>query len=216
MEHFYNKPHMGENWFTFPSLYRAMVQRFPSGSHFVEIGSWKGMSAAFMGVELINSGKDIKFDCIDIWAEEAYVKENTIIDGKVVHQDLFGEQLYNTFLNNIAPVRHVINPIRKDSVAAAADYADGSLDFVFVDGDHSYEGVKRDIIAWLPKMKPNSVFAGHDYAWTPVIQQAVAEIFGPGEFHDPWRNGCFLFEIRDGKPYHPSMQKNNQVFVYNT
>ena len=59
---------MGENWFTFPLLYSEMVKRFSSESHFVEIGSWKGMSAAYMAVEIANSDKDIKFDCVDIWA----------------------------------------------------------------------------------------------------------------------------------------------------
>jgi hypothetical protein len=145
-----------------------------------------------MAVEIINSGKNIKFDCIDIWSEIPYLGE-----GK---QDLVGDALMNKFLENTSPVSHIINPIRKDSSSAAADYADESIDFVFIDGDHSYEGCKRDILAWLPKMKPNSVFSGHDYAWHQPIQQAVEEIFGPGYFVDPWGGGCFIFEIVDGKP----------------
>lgn len=203
MEHFCFEPHMGENWFTYPALYKEMVSRFPDGSHFVEIGSWKGMSAAFMAVEIINSNKQIKFDCIDIWSETSYLSEG---------QDLYGEELMNKFLENIAPVRHIINPIRKDSYLAADDYADNSVDFVFIDGDHSYEGCKKDILAWLPKMKKNSVLAGHDYTWHEPVQRAVADVFGEGDFRDPWNSGCFIFDIIDGKV--AKYKHDNQVFKY--
>ena len=205
MDHFWHLPHMGENWFTYPKLYSEMVKRFPSGSHFVELGSWKGMSAAYMAVEIINSQKDIKFDCIDIWADGGYLEDGT--------QDLFGIDLMNKFLENTKPVAHAINAIRNDSVEASKNYADGSVDFVFIDGDHSYNGCKRDIEAWLPKMKPNSIFAGHDYAWHEPVKRAVADVFGPGDFNDPWRTGCFILEIKDGKPI-AFIDSKPDMFVY--
>jgi predicted O-methyltransferase YrrM len=37
------------------------------------------------------------------------------------------------------------------------------VDFVFIDGDHSYEGCKGDIEAWLPNIKPGGIIAIHDY-----------------------------------------------------
>lgn len=46
---------------------------------------------------------------------------------------------------------------------AAALVGDGSLDFVFVDADHSLEGVRDDIAAWLPKLKPEGRMSGHDW-----------------------------------------------------
>lgn len=189
MEHFYNDSHMGEDWFTFGSLYKAMVDKFPSGSRFVEVGSWKGKSAAFMGVEIINSGKDIKLDCVDIW-----------IDVNEPHVQITGDDLYAAFLKNTEPVKSVVNSIRSDSREAAKQFEDGSLDFVFLDGDHSYDGLKADIEAWLPKMKPNdSIFAGHDYAWTPHIQQLLNDMFGDGNYSDPWKTGSFIFNVVNGK-----------------
>lgn len=187
MEHFYHLPHMGEDWFTFPKLYSEMVKRFPSGSHFVEIGCWKGKSASFMAVEIINSGKQINFDCIDIWSEDPYLPTG---------QDLLGNEFYSMFLENTKPVSHIVNPIRKDSSTAAADYPDKSIDFVFIDADHTYEGVKRDLAAWYPKMKVGGIFAGHDYGWTPHIRQAVSEFLGPGNYSDPWGCGCFIHEVK--------------------
>lgn len=52
---------------------------------------------------------------------------------------------------------------RKDSVEAAADFADGGLDWVYIDADHHYENVKRDIEAWFPKVRAGGIVAGHDY-----------------------------------------------------
>lgn len=53
--------------------------------------------------------------------------------------------------------------MRMDSVEASKTFADKSLDFVYLDGDHSLEGVLRDLAAWWPKVKPAGIIAGHDY-----------------------------------------------------
>ena len=52
---------------------------------------------------------------------------------------------------------------RMDSATAAAKFDSASLDFVYIDGDHSVEGCARDILAWAPKVKSGGVLAGHDY-----------------------------------------------------
>ena len=90
MEHFYQNL-SGENWFTYPNLYKEMVEKCSadSTSHFVEVGSWKGRSASFMGVEIINSNKIIKFDCVDTWKGSI---EHTTYD--VITE----EKLYDVFL----------------------------------------------------------------------------------------------------------------------
>lgn len=53
--------------------------------------------------------------------------------------------------------------MRMTSEQAAPQIKDGSLDFVFIDGDHSYNGCKTDIKLWLPKIKPGGWIGGHDY-----------------------------------------------------
>ena len=168
MEHFYKK--IGEDWFTNPNLYQKMVNNTNDTSHFVEVGVWKGRSAAFMAVEINNSKKNIKFDCIDTW------------EGSVEHQEydiIVDKKLYDLFLENIEPVKNIITPIKMSSLDAVNLYDDESLDFVFIDASHEYEDVKKDIIAWLPKVKVGGVLAGHDYSdmWDGVVK-AVDEIFG--------------------------------------
>jgi len=46
---------------------------------------------------------------------------------------------------------------------AAAIFKNNSLDFVYIDANHSYEGCKKDIELWYPKIKQGGVLAGHDY-----------------------------------------------------
>lgn len=158
--------HIYENidgWFTFPNLYKMAVETAPDNSHFVEIGSWMGKSASYMAVEIVNSNKNIKFDCIDTW------------EGSVEHVDrdeVKDNTLFDKFISNIETVKNVINPIRMPSLDAVNLYDDNSLDFVFIDASHDYENVKKDIIAWYPKVKSNGLFAGHDYdpSWEGVVR----------------------------------------------
>ena len=49
------------------------------------------------------------------------------------------------------------------SLNAVKDVPGKSLDFVFIDADHSYKGCKADLEAWLPKLKPGGLLAGHDF-----------------------------------------------------
>ena len=188
LDHYYNDAIFEEDWFTYPNLYSNMVGFFPSNSHFVEVGSWKGRSSAFMAVEINNSGKNIKFDCVDTWRGsgnedchnlDSYVKAGT---------------LYEKFLSNIEPVKHIITPKRGDSVEIAKTYTDKSLDFVFIDGDHRYKFVKADILAWLPKVKSGGILAGHDYALDDV-NRAVHEVFGTQVNLYYMRENCWVVII---------------------
>ncbi len=52
---------------------------------------------------------------------------------------------------------------RQDSREAAKRFADESIDFFHTDGDHSLEGIRGDIIAWLPKVKPGCILSGDNY-----------------------------------------------------
>jgi hypothetical protein len=71
--------------------------------------------------------------------------------------------------------------IESDSIDAATLVEDGSLDLVFIDADHSYEGVRKDIEAWSPKVRKGGVIAGHDYGHPdfPDVKVAVDEFCEP-------------------------------------
>jgi hypothetical protein len=146
-------------------FYTYAVQQAPSKAHFVEVGAWKGRSTAFMAVEIINSGKDIRFDAIDTFTGS----EELMNDSDVVNRTLF-----ETFQANMSPVRGYYNPVVAESTAAANLYSDNSIDFVFIDAAHDYDSVVADIKAWYPKVKPGGMLSGHDYPHLPV-RRAVAD-----------------------------------------
>lgn len=61
--------------------------------------------------------------------------------------------------------------LRTDSVVASTLFADGSLDFVYLDTFHDTWHITRDIAAWYPKVRQGGLFAGHDYVpgyWCPL------------------------------------------------
>lgn len=157
--HFYDGIH---GWFDYADLYQKLVSALPeTGGHVVEVGGWKGRSAAFMGVEIANSGKPITYDVVDTWQGS----------DEPVHQDdpdVQNGRLYEVFLANIAPVASHVRPIRSTSVEAAASYPDASLDAVFLDGAHDTPSVLADCAAWWPKVRPGGVLAGHDRHWESV------------------------------------------------
>lgn len=146
-------------------FYQMIVDQAPSSAHFVEVGSWKGRSSAYMTVAIVNSGKSIRFDCVDTWlGSEEHQLGQSFEDASVVQGTLFAE-----FLHNMKPVQKYYRAVRKPSTEAAELYRDQSLDFVFLDAAHDYENVKSDIKSWLPKTKQGGILAGHDSFHPPII-----------------------------------------------
>lgn len=167
IKHFYeNIP----GWFDFQDIYLEAINRSSHTSHFVEVGCYHGRSAAFMCVEIFNSNKKIIFDCIDIFKP---------MDSLIPAEDI---PTINQTYENLSPVNEVVNYKLVEGLSdkSASLYRDGSLDFVFIDADHSYESVYRDIVAWKPKVKIGGLLAGHDFSeYHPGVVKAVVELL-PG------------------------------------
>jgi len=66
-----------------------------------------------------------------------------------------------------AQLRAFVDPrcthIEKFSVDAAEDFADRSVDMVFIDANHKYKWVTQDIATWWTKVRDGGVLSGHDY-----------------------------------------------------
>lgn len=65
--------------------------------------------------------------------------------------------------------------IKADSVHAASVVADASMDFVFIDADHTEDGARRDIEAWRPKVRSGGMLLGHDIYW-PTVRRVIDEM----------------------------------------
>ena len=170
-------PHFYESipgWFNFQDIYREAVERARDGAVFVEVGTWLGRSAAFMATEIANSGKRIKFYCVDTWKGSPAPQYQSV--ARELEQR--GRSVYEEFLINMTRGGLVLgghfNTMISDSVEAAKAFEDGSLDFVFIDGAHDFHSVSRDVQAWLPKVAVNGLIGGHD-ANCPGLMNAVKQ-----------------------------------------
>lgn len=184
MDHFYERV---VGFFNYEDVYDDVIALVPEGQteKFVEIGVWKGKSVVYAAVEIINSQKNITIDAVDSW-ETANGWANDLI----LKEEVKSGDAYPTFLNNIEPVKNIITPVKMTSIEASKLYEDESLFFVYIDGNHTYDFVKDDILHWLPKVKKGGYIGGHDIdnvEW-PGVRQAVTEFFGENVkiYTDSW------------------------------
>ena len=84
--------------------------------------------------------------------------------------------IYGFVKQKLSPFSDRFELIRKTSVKAS-DEVPNNLDFVYIDGEHSYEGVFSDLCAWTKKIRIGGIIAGHDYNHPnlPGIKKAVDE-----------------------------------------
>ena len=79
----------------------------------------------------------------------------------------------------LAPYGDRCRLLQSSTHDAADQFADGSLDFVFIDAGHQYPSVADDIQRWWPKVRRGGWFGGHDFGSKhPGVDRAVAEVFG--------------------------------------
>lgn len=96
------------------------------------------------------------------------------------YEDSRGQKKLNSIYEHtkrlLAPYKNC-TIIRKTSMDAAKDFADGSLDFVYIDGNHQFKYVAEDISEWSKKVKKGGVIAGHDYIYTnPRTQAGICHV----------------------------------------
>jgi len=131
----------------FPILLRELG--FKTGA---EIGVAAGRYSRFLCFKI----KGLKLFCVDPWlAYDEYVEYHN------ESEQVIFNAAFEKAKERLAPFDCEF--IRKYSIDAAKDFKDESLDFVFIDGNHSFEYVVDDIAAWSKKVRKGGIVAGHDY-----------------------------------------------------
>lgn len=142
-----------------------------------EVGVFKGYTAEM----ILQSKTDLTWYMIDPWGQEepdrSYI-ESGAEDAFLPTEDM--EKIYEKVANMADGYRDRAIIMRGKSVDIADSFDTRTLDLVFIDGDHSYDGAKRDINAWYSKVKSGGWIGGHDYQHErfPGVTQAVNERFG--------------------------------------
>jgi hypothetical protein len=161
-----------------------------------EIGVWYGkFSEAFC-----RANPDLHMLCVDSWTSyDGWWDSKNQGDVQRTMADA-----YASARERLTPYRCTIH--RGFSADVAPTIADRSLDFVFIDGNHSYEAVKEDLRLWCPKVKVGGLVIGHDYhvnTAKPFLQvkRAVDEYVAANQI-TPWyvlgrdRTPSFLWVAR--------------------
>lgn len=142
-----------------------------------EIGVWKGKTTEF----ILEFNKRVeKYICVDSWSfYEEYV-DSLNPEGAFLNKNEM-DDVYKEFIQAITPYWEKVEIYKMDSEEAAQYIEDKSLDWCFIDANHAYEYVKRDIELWWPKVRPGGLLCGHDFSNRPIYQgvvKAVIEKFG--------------------------------------
>jgi len=183
MKHNYTEIH---GWFDMENQYLELLNLVPDGGIFVELGVWRGKSTSYIVTEIVNKGRDVKFFAVD--AFKGAIKKPEPYE--IISYAGF-ENVMEDFLKNTLHLKNHFKLIVDESDLAAGLFEDESVDAIFIDAGHSYEAVKYDIKAWLPKMKNGAMMSGHDFNWAGV-QGAVMEMLGSV---DKVENVCWFKKI---------------------
>lgn len=143
----------------------------------VEVGSLHGSYAKI----ILDSWKGNYLTMVDPWATQLSgdYRESTNTETDFSAAYKLCQEIARSFPRRVSLLRHL-------SLDAAPQFGDGSLDFVYLDGNHSYEAVLADLDAWYPKVKPGGLFGGHDYlndvttpGWDCEVKRALDEWCAP-------------------------------------
>lgn len=149
----------------------------------VELGTYSGSSFAAFCQAAQACGAGTKCYGIDLWEGD-------------IHMGSFDEELFREVSGYMAanhPDTAIL--VRKDFNAAVADFADGSIDLLHIDGTHTYEAVGNDFRTWLPKMSERGVVLFHDINVTVENVGEPARHFGVRRFFDEAKAGHPHFEF---------------------
>lgn len=127
---------------------KALAQGLPNDyPTVVNIGAGAGTS----GLAFVESRPDLTLYTVDIQDESS------------PFGCLQGERLVfeSAGLSHLAGVQW--HQIHGNSVDVGLRWDGEPVDMVFIDGDHSHEGCKADIQAWIPNLKAGGILAVHDY-----------------------------------------------------
>ena len=133
------------------------IDRNQLSSIFHELGYTSG---AEIGVEegvfsecLLKDNPGCKLYAIDAWKAYRNYRDHT-------RQEKL-DRFYENTKARLAP--YTVEIVRKFSIDAVKDFADRSLDFVYIDGNHDFYHCTTDICLWTKKVKVGGIIAGHDY-----------------------------------------------------
>lgn len=156
-----------------------MAKKMEKDGIFVEIGTWEGgFSRA-----LLSYTQCKKLYCVDPYK---HFSNNEYPDGmNLLSQEQFDTK-FATTRKALQEFGDRVEMVRLESSEAVTKFADESLDYVYIDGNHDYRYVLNDIKLWYPKVKKGGFLCGDD-----VYSTDLKEHDADGNVTRVWSAGCW-------------------------
>ncbi len=134
----------------------------------VEIGSYAGSSTLIF----LQSGNIKSLIAVDPW-------DDNLLEEIVARHGQQMDRVREIFVEDVVSKYPEVEMLVMTSEEAAGAVGDRQFDFVYIDGDHSYDSCHQDIELWLPRIRSGGMIGGHDYCEAcPGVIRAVNERFG--------------------------------------
>jgi hypothetical protein len=161
-----------------------VLKRFPKDSIGAEIGVWKGGFSQ----QILNVVKPRRLHLIDPWAYQDGREFSRALYGGVQGEDQKRmDGVYRSVVERFGwfITHEIVDINRGKSSEILESFPDGYFDWVYVDGDHRYEGVLLDLTLAHQKVKAGGIVAGDDYTnvnawWKDGVPKAVDEVIRRG------------------------------------
>lgn len=124
-----------------------------------EIGAFEGSFAKV----ILDAFPDCHLSLVDLWQTENNDFYYSTRSGTV-------EQAYEVAKKRFAHLPNV-KMCKGNSSDVSRDFQDESLDIVYIDADHSYQGALKDLVTWFPKVKHGGIISGHDWDANPSMPE---------------------------------------------
>jgi hypothetical protein len=134
------------------------ILRAANAETVLEVGVWKGEYAQQI---LEQTPGIMRYYMIDPWANLADWNKPFNVSSKAF-EDVYAEAMKRT---EFAASKRVV--LKGTTKQVIDEIADNSLDFAYVDGDHTLRGITIDLHKVLPKIKEGGLLGGDDFTTTP-------------------------------------------------
>jgi hypothetical protein len=183
-----------------PFAYWAVQQLEPKV--LVELGTHSGNSYFSFCQSILENDTKTKAFAVDTW-------------GGDIHAGFYDESVFNTVVSENEKYKDFSSLMRETFDSASANFEDGSIDLLHIDGLHTYEAVKHDFETWFPKMAAGGFILFHD---TQVFKEGfgvhklwaeVSKNFSTMEFGHS--NGLGILQVSPGSKTLIPSEKVEQI-----
>jgi hypothetical protein len=160
-----------------PFFARQDVTRKDLATLFAELGFIEGVEIGTYLAEfaclLLSLNPKLHLTCVDPWMAYDNITQ--------AREDGF----YSRAMRRLRGQN--VTVVRKPSMEAVLGIQDRSIDFAYIDGNHAFDHVMKDLICWSPKVKSGGMIAVHDYdAYFGTDVSMAVNVYTQAHHIDPW------------------------------